>query len=133
MAGVLRIFRPKIPEPVREHRFHETRQWRFDFAWPAFKVALEVEGGTWMRPQAAGWGAQRGGGHGQPIQFEEDCVKYGEAAVDGWLVLRVTGAMIEDGRAGDLVYRTLLGVQHRDQETWRSSRIRTARPSPTSG
>lgn len=34
------------PEFVREHRFHPTRRWRFDFAWPDEKVALEVEGGT---------------------------------------------------------------------------------------
>ena len=32
---------------VREHRFDAVRGWRFDFAFPATKWALEVEGGTW--------------------------------------------------------------------------------------
>lgn len=35
------------PEP--EHRFHESRRWRFDYAWPEHRVALEVEGGVWTR------------------------------------------------------------------------------------
>jgi hypothetical protein len=38
-----------LPTPEREHRFHETRQWRMDFAWPEALVALEVEGGTWVK------------------------------------------------------------------------------------
>ena len=31
--------------------------------------------------------------------FEKDCEKYAEALIAGWSVLRVTGAMVEDGRA----------------------------------
>lgn len=27
-----------------EFRFHPTRQWRFDFAWPAYRLALEIDG-----------------------------------------------------------------------------------------
>jgi len=23
-----------LPEPIRQHRFHPERRWRFDFAWP---------------------------------------------------------------------------------------------------
>ena len=29
-----------------EYRFHPTRKWRFDYAWPENKIALEVEGGS---------------------------------------------------------------------------------------
>lgn len=32
-------------EMVAEHRFHPFREWRFDYAIPELKIALEVEGG----------------------------------------------------------------------------------------
>jgi len=77
-----------LPEPAQEHRFHATRKWRFDFAWPEFKVACEVEGGTWAD-----------GRHTRGLGFQRDCTKYNEAALLGWLVLRVTGHHIETGKA----------------------------------
>jgi hypothetical protein len=35
-----------LPEPVREFRFATSigRKWAFDFAWPEYLIALEVEG-----------------------------------------------------------------------------------------
>lgn len=81
-----------LPEPMREHRFTPSRRWRFDFAWPPSAtgpgVAVEVEGGSWIS-----------GAHTRGAHFEEDCEKYNRAALDGWVLLRVTSAMIEDGRA----------------------------------
>src|SRR5690606_39740371 len=44
-ALALHIRAHKLPEPVREYRFHPERRWRFDFAWPDLRVAAEVEGG----------------------------------------------------------------------------------------
>ena len=43
-------------EVVKEYLFHPTRKWRFDYAIPDHKIALEVEGGVWTggrhtRPQ----------------------------------------------------------------------------------
>jgi hypothetical protein len=35
-----------LPEPIREYRFAPSRRWRFDFAWPAAMLAVEVEGGA---------------------------------------------------------------------------------------
>jgi hypothetical protein len=66
------------------------RQWRFDFAWPSKKVALEVEGGTMV----AG-----GSRHTTALGFEMDCEKYNTAAVRGWRVLRVTGRHVKEGIA----------------------------------
>jgi very-short-patch-repair endonuclease len=77
-----------LPEPTREHRFHETRRWRFDFAWPDRMIALEVDGGTWS-----------GGRHTRPGGYERDAEKLNTAATRGWRVLRVTSAMVKDGRA----------------------------------
>lgn len=85
-----------LPKPVREHRFHATRRWRFDFAWPKRMVAAEVEGGTWS-----------GGRHTRGSGFEKDAEKYNAAATDGWTVLRFTGGMIQRGEALQQVERAL--------------------------
>lgn len=77
-----------LPEPVTEYRFAPPRRWRFDYAWPAAKVALEIEGGTWT-----------GGRHVRGKGYERDVEKYNAAALAAWTVLRVTTGMIRDGRA----------------------------------
>lgn len=81
-----------------EHRFHATRRWRFDYAWPSIKLALEVEGGTWA-----------GGRHTTGAGYSRDCEKYNEALIIGWRVLRVTTDMIKDGSAADQVGRAMRG------------------------
>ena len=78
--------RPSVPMPIREYRFDPLRRWRFDFAWPAQLMAIEVEGGTWRR-----------GRHNRAVGFEKDCEKYNAAAMAGWRVLRYTGKMINGG------------------------------------
>ena len=77
-----------LPVPECEHRFHQTRRWRFDFAWPEYKVSCEVEGGIWS-----------GGRHVRGRGFQKDCTKYNEAALAGWIVIRVTAHHIETGKA----------------------------------
>ena len=67
-----------LPAPVREHRFHPVRRWRFDYAWPGEKVALEVEGGVWT-----------GGRHTRGAGFVADIEKYNAAVLAGWRVVRV--------------------------------------------
>ncbi len=77
-----------LPEPTREYRFHPVRKWRFDFAWPAEKIAVEVEGGEWVQGRH-----QRAGG------FAADAQKYAEAMLLGWQVYRFPGSMITNGQA----------------------------------
>ena len=69
--------RNSLPRPVTEYRFHVTRLWRFDWAWPEEKVALEVEGGAWTR-----------GRHTRGKGFVNDIEKYNYGALEGWLILR---------------------------------------------
>jgi hypothetical protein len=69
-----------LPPPKIEYRFHPTRRWRFDYAWPEVYVALEKQGGTWRR----GGGAHRG------VGFERDIEKFNEAQCLGWIVLQQT-------------------------------------------
>ena len=85
-----------LPTPVRELAFASPRRWRFDFAWPAAMVAIEIDGGTWTNGRH-----NRGGG------IEGDAEKACAAAVAGWRVLRVTGCMVRDGRALEWARRAL--------------------------
>jgi very-short-patch-repair endonuclease len=71
---------------VAEYKFHAGRKWRFDFAYPAMKIAVEIEGGTWS-----------GGRHTRGSGYAEDANKYNHAAIDGWMVLRGDGGMIKSG------------------------------------
>ena len=82
----LQIRAAGLPVPVREHRFHPSRRWRFDFAYPDEKIAIEIEGGVWI-----------GGRHTRGSGFTSDCEKYNEAARLGWRVFRLTGEMIRNG------------------------------------
>lgn len=59
-----------------EFQFCESRKWRFDFAIPEIKVAIEYEG--------------QGGRHNTFMGYSLDCDKYNEAILLGWRVFRVT-------------------------------------------
>ena len=80
------------PGAVAEFRFHPSRRWRFDFAWPDKKLAVEIEGGTWS-----------GGRHTSGKGYRADCEKYSNAAIMGWAVIRVTTDMLRDGTAAKLL------------------------------
>lgn len=92
LAGQMKL--AAIPTPEREHRFWPGRRHRFDFAWIQHNLAVEVEGGTW-----------NGGRHVTGKGFESDVIKYNEAAIRGWVVLRFTAAMVHDGRALVMIER----------------------------
>jgi very-short-patch-repair endonuclease len=80
----------KLPTPTREHRFAPPRRWRFDFAWPELRIAVEVEGGTWI---------PGGGRHNRGKGYVADLSKYNTAALMGWTVLRVAPEHIDSGQA----------------------------------
>jgi len=85
-----------LPPFKREFRFHPERRWRFDFAWPEFKVAVEIEGGTWT-----------GGRHNRPGGYAADCEKGNEAALLGWAVYRFTRDDVLSGKAAKVVEKAL--------------------------
>ena len=76
----------KIPLPTRQHKFHPTRKWAFDFAWIDQLVAVEIEGIT---PQ--------GGRHLTIKGFLGDCEKYEAALRLKWRVYRVPGPWVANG------------------------------------
>lgn len=81
---------------VREHRFHPKRRWKFDFAWPAQRVALETEGGVWT-----------GGRHTTGTGFIADAEKYNTATVLGWRVFRVAPCHVKSGEAAQWIAAAL--------------------------
>ena len=82
-----------LPAPETEHRFARLlkRQWRFDFAWPQQRVAVELEGGQFSRSP---------GRHQRGTGIEGDCEKYNAAVKLGWRVLRYTTRQIDRDPVG---------------------------------
>lgn len=70
---------------VEEHRFHPTRKWRFDYAWPTKRLAVEIEGGVYSK-----------GGHVRGKHYQSDCEKYNAATLLGWRVLRYTTTCLRE-------------------------------------
>ena len=71
--------RAHLPAPVPEYRFHPSRRWRLDYAWPEYRVGLEVDGGVFTR-----------GRHTRGTGWLDDTEKLNAAAVLGWRMLRCT-------------------------------------------
>lgn len=90
------------PPLAPEHGFHPTRKWRFDFAHLPSRVAVEIEGGTWMS-----------GGHSRGKGYQEDCEKYNEAVRLNWRVFRLTGKMITVQNVGMIIGESI------DQQKWK--------------
>ena len=88
-----------LPLPEKEYKFALSigRLWRFDYAWPEHKLALEVEGGVHMN-----------GRHVRGSGFIEDMHKYNCAAIMGWFVVRVIPAQM-NGIAFRVVRAALTG------------------------
>ncbi len=81
------------PHDLQEYEynyvFHSGRKWEMDFAFPEYKVGIELHGGTWTQGRHV-----RGGG------FEADREKMNAALSAGWAVFEFTTGMLEDDPAG---------------------------------
>lgn len=86
----------QLPTPVPEYRFAPPRKWRFDWAWLAQKVALEVQGGLFIQ-----------GRHSRGAALLKEHEKLNEAAAQGWRVLFVVPAQLESTTTFDLLRRAL--------------------------
>ena len=73
-----------LPPPVYEHRFHETRRWRFDWAWPERRIAVEIDGAVWVQ-----------GRHTRGSGYVADMEKLNAAAEAGWRVFRFATGRID--------------------------------------
>ena len=81
-----RLVRAGMSKPLREHRFHPDRMWRFDLAWPDHRLAVEYDGGTY---------SARKGGHNSISGMARDREKDAHAAIIGWTVIRLDAKTAE--------------------------------------
>lgn len=116
-AGVLTaVLAAGFERPKPEHVFHESRKWRFDWAWIPERVALEREGGD-FRQVTCECGRTRTvfvSRHHSRDGLAVDAEKYGEAAIRGWIVIRATPEMLKSGLATRLLLAAL-EVRRRDR------------------
>src|SRR5690606_23813772 len=71
--------------PESEFEFFPDRKFRFDFAWPEYLVAVELQGATWVKS-----------GHTSGRGVQRDCEKANLAVLQGWRVLHFTGDDLKD-------------------------------------
>jgi hypothetical protein len=85
-----------VPLPRLGYVWDRDRGWAFDLAWPHQRIAVVIDGGRRVRGQdvpGAGW--------------IRDSYRLNEAAIEGWMVLRLTPAQVWDGSALQLVARAV--------------------------
>lgn len=87
-----------LPDPESEYKFHPTRKWRFDLAWPDHHIAVEIEGGLYggrkskkdgsptQCPECGRWPP---GAHSSITGIRRDIEKYNAAQALGWQLYRV--------------------------------------------
>ena len=98
----------RLPVPVRERMFAIEkfgRLWRFDFCFPDYWVAVEIEG---LVVRYRDGKPVVYGRHATAKGFAEDCIKYAHAAILGWSVLRFNQKLVKDGTAINLTGQLLL-------------------------
>ena len=88
-----------LPEPQREYRFHPTRRWRFDFCFVEQKLAVELNGGRWIR-----------GRHNRGSSVQADYEKLNAAQMLGYRVLQFTGEQVDNWSALETVREALREV-----------------------
>lgn len=79
-----RLFR-NLPHPTMQHRFHPVRKWRWDFSWNEEKLAVEIQGGSYIH-----------GGHNRAGPQQKDYEKQRAAVSMGWRVLPFNTADMRD-------------------------------------
>jgi very-short-patch-repair endonuclease len=106
--SILARLREQHPDAVAELRFHPVRLWRFDFAIPSARVAVEVNGGVWTA-----------GRHSRGSGLIKEYEKMRAAGILGWRVLPFATDEIAQIPAA-----VWAAVHHRGDEHQPTDRIR---------
>lgn len=70
---------------VEQYRIAPERRFKWDFAWPEKKTAIELHGGLWAY-----------GAHSRPAGVQRDMTKANVATLAGWKVLYFSTDDLED-------------------------------------
>lgn len=82
----------KIPIPEKEFKFCKDRNWRFDYAYPEKKLAIECDGGVWSNHSR----------HTRGSGYIKDLEKFNAAAILGWRILKYTPDQLGSNAIDDL-------------------------------
>ena len=95
-----------LKEPEREFKFHPKRRWRFDFAFPLEKIAIEVQGGIFMKKS----------GHNSGIGILQDYEKYNNAVISGWRVLQINSPDLNKVETMEMIKKLFLNEENNYSE-----------------
>lgn len=87
-----------LPEPAREFRFWPGRRFAFDVAFVEQRLAVEIDGGVFL---------SGGGRHNRGAGYRRDAVKFAEAAIRGWRVIRCLPEHVKSGAAVSWIERAI--------------------------
>ena len=77
------IVQAGLPTPEREYRWHPTRKFRADLAWPDRMFLAEIDGAV----------------HRIKSKFARDIERHNLLVREGWVYIRVTPDMVRSGEA----------------------------------
>jgi len=87
-----------VRERLRERGLND---WALDFAWRPYKVAIEIQGGTW----------KAGTGHNTGTGIQNDCKKQQQCALMGWQIIPVTGDDVRSGKVLNFIEELLNKIE----------------------
>jgi hypothetical protein len=87
-----------LPRPQCEACFHPRRKWRIDYFWPEFRLAVEIEGGVFIK-----------GRHVTGVGSVSDMEKYNFLTLYGLRLLRFTPRQVKSGYATAFIQAFLRG------------------------
>ena len=67
--------------------FFSARAWHFDFAWPDYRVGVEIQGGTFSTREM---------GHHTGVGIDKDNAKANHAQLLGWCVLKYSSKVLDE-------------------------------------
>ncbi len=85
-----------LPRPIAEYQFHPSRKWRLDWYWPDHKLALEIQGGCFIK-----------GGHSTGVGLQRDHEKFSECAPFGIRIVLCQPRQVFTPALADLIRRAL--------------------------
>ncbi len=103
-----------LPEPEREVKLNSSSAHRWDFVWPRYRLAVEINGGIWKL-----------GGHSTGRGIQRDQLKLTLATLAGYRSLQFDAGAVNDGTAVMAVQNFILGyremIECEYREKWSTS------------
>ncbi len=90
-----------LPAPQKEALFNPKRKWRVDYFWPEYNLAVEVQGGVFIR-----------GRHVSGAGSVNDMEKFNYLTLFGYRLLLFTPKQVETGYASAMIRAFIRGEKN---------------------